>query len=413
MKRKLMLIAPHRPGRRGEETISVIVQMPLNLGYLIALTPDHWEIEVIDEMFEPALTEDESEIVFDGDYDLVGVTGYTYHANRAYRIAQACRKAGIKTVFGGIHASVMPEEAGEYFDSVVTGEAEQLWPVLLQDFEKGEMKPLYEGGNPDLSMLTNVIPDRDFLKNKYGYEFSSIITTRGCPYLCDFCSVPTFQGKFRQRTYMDVIKEMQATDYKGLMLAEDNFFGHGPASNERAKNLFKTMTEMGIWKDWFGFSALNTTQDDDMLKYMASSGSFGMLIGIESNNPEVLKKMNKFINLDHVGVDNYKDAIRKMHDHGLVLWGSVIFGADGETPDTFKAMADFVWDTSMDILTFGISTPLPKTPLFWRICQEGRIFRSDFPWDWQYYDTSNLCYRLDSMTLDQFIDGMHHVYEAI
>lgn len=412
--KKMMLINPHPPGRHGEESITVIVQMPLNLAYLAALTPGNWEFDVIDENKELALDEKEENIIFkDRKIDLVAITAVTYQVARAYKIAAACRKAGIPVVMGGIHASVMTDEAVQYADAVVVGEAEVIWPQLIKDFEEGKLKKIYNGGLPPLSELKNVYPDRELMRKKYGYQFSSIITTKGCPNTCDFCSVPTFQGrKFRERPYEDVLDEMEATTYKGLMFAEDNFYGHSVRSNERARNLFKGMVERGIQKDWLGFTALNISQDPVALDYMAKSGNFGMLMGIESTNEEVLKKMNKKTNL-RLGTNQYHEAIQKIHDHGLATWGSVVFGADGDDKDSFKRMTDFILSNNIDILTFGIDCPFPNTPLFHRLNGENRIFRNDFPSDWKYYDTAHVVHRFIDMTLEDFISGMQYVYDHV
>ncbi|MGR3311463.1 MAG: B12-binding domain-containing radical SAM protein [Candidatus Brocadiales bacterium] len=412
--KKMMLINPHPPGRHGEESITVIVQMPLNLAYLAALTPGNWEFSVIDENLEFALDEKEENITFkDRKIDMVAMTAVSYQAARAYKIAAACKKVGIPVVMGGIHASVMPDEVTQYVDTIVVGEAEVVWPQLIKDFEEGKLKKTYNGGLPPLSELKNVYPDRELLRKKYDYKFSSIITTKGCPNTCDFCSVPTFQGqKFRERPYEDVLAEMEATTYKGLMLAEDNFYGHSVRSNERAKNLFKGMVERGIKKDWLGFTALNISQDSETLDYMAKSGNFGMLIGIESTNEEVLRKMNKKTNL-RLGIHQYHGAIQKIHDHGLVVWGSVVFGADGDNKDSFKRMTDFILSNNIDILTFGIDCPFPNTPLFHRLSAEGRIFRKNFPADWRYYDTAHVVHRFVDMELEDFIKGMQYVYDHL
>ncbi len=412
--KKMMLINPHPPGRHGEESITVIVQMPLNLAYIAALTPGNWEFDVIDENKELALDEKEENITFkDRKIDLVAITAVTYQVARAYKIAAACRKAGIPAVIGGIHASVMTDEVAQYADTVVVGEAEEVWPQLIKDFEEGKLKKIYNGGLPPLSKLKNVYPDRELMRKKYGYQFSSIITTKGCPNACDFCSVPTFQGrKFRERPYEDVLDEMEATTYKGLMLAEDNFYGHSVKSNERARNLFKGMVERGIKKDWLGFTALNISNDPVVLDYMAKSGNFGMLMGIESTNEKVLEKMNKKTNL-RLGVHQYHDAIQRIHDHGLVTWGSVVFGADGDDKDSFKKMTDFILNNNIDILTFGIDCPFPSTPLFHRLSAEGRIFRKNFPTDWKYYDTAHVVHRFVDMTLEDFINGMQYVYDHL
>ena len=406
--KKLMLINPHEPGRFGEESISVIVQMPLNLAYLAALTPPHWEVDIVDENVDLAVDPRTGLPTF-GDADLVAVTGVTYHASRAYEIATACRKAGIPAVMGGIHATTMSDEAGKYFDSVVKFDAENVWTQVLQDAEQGTLKPLYDGGAPDLGILKNIWPNRELMRKKYSYEFSSIVTTKGCPLRCEFCSVPTFQPDFRQRPYEDVLDEMEATTYKGLMFAEDNFYGHSKRSNERARSLFQGMVDRKVKKDWFGFTALNISEDPVALAAMAESGCFGMLLGIESTNPEVLKQMNKKVNL-HL---EYKTALDRIHSHGLIVWGSIIFGADGDDKDCFKRMVDFIMDKGIDALTFGIECALPRTPLHRRLEAEGRIFRTNFPTDWKYYDTANLNHRVKGMTLTEFIEGMEYVYKSV
>ncbi len=411
--KKLVLINPHPQDHLGEENISVLVQMPLNLGYIAALTPKDWEVDIIDECIETALDEN-GNLRFDTtDVKLVGITAVSYQAPRAYVIARACKKHNIPAVIGGPHSSTLPDEVAGQADAAIVGEAEGVWADVIRDVERGQLKNQYLGGLTPLNKLKNVHPDRELLKKKYGYRYSSIITTRGCPNLCDFCAVPVFQGrKYRERPVEDVLAEMAATDYKGLMFAEDNFYGHSKVSNERARALFKGMTERNITKDWFGFTALNTTSDEECLKYMASSGCLGVLIGIESLDEEVLKNMNKRVNI-RMGVDSYRKGIENLHRHGIICWGSVIFGADGDKKDNFKRMTDFALETGMDILTFGLYTPMPMTASFHRMTNEGRIFRNNFPEDWYYYNSNHLVFTLKDMPLEDFIEGMEYVYENL
>ena len=162
--RKMMLINPHPPGRHGEESISVIGQMPLNLAYIAALTPGDWEFDVIDENIELAL-DDNGDITFE-PVDMVCITSVTYQVSRAYKIAEVCRKKGMTVIMGGIHASVVPEEASKYVDAIFIGEAETLWPQVIKDFENGELKKKYEGGLPGLSEMKHVFPNRELLKKK-------------------------------------------------------------------------------------------------------------------------------------------------------------------------------------------------------------------------------------------------------
>lgn len=409
--RRVVFINPHPPNRRGEESISTIVQMPLNLAYLAALTPVSWERELIDETVESALDE-RGEVAF-GGADLVAITSLTYQTPRSYEIARACRRRGIKVVMGGMHASAVPAEAAAFADAVCVGDGELVWPQMLADFERGSLRPFYQGGHPPLSLLDRVHPDREWCRRRYGYRFSSIVTTKGCPFRCEFCSVPVFQGrKFRERPVEHVIREMEATSYRGLMFAEDNFYGYGRRSHERARRLFRTMVERGIWKDWFGFSTLATAEDSQLLEDMRQSGCFGMLVGLESTGEEALRLMVKDVNL-RLGPARIAANVRRMHDAGLIVWGSVIFGADGDGADSFRRVADYVLEHSIDVLTFGISTPLPGTALHKRLLASGRIFRTRYPEDWRYYGTDSLTFKLRDMTLDQFVDGMHYLYRQL
>ncbi len=417
--KRMVLIHPYPAKHFGEENISVIVQMPLNLGYVAAMTPrDEWEIELVDETRERAL-DDKGNLTF-GHADLVGLTGLTYQAPRAYEIARACRVAGIPTVAGGCHATIAPDEVGQHVDSVLVGESELIYPQVLEDFRQGQLKPRYDGGPTPLHQLKGLFPDREWLREKYDYRYSSIVTTRGCPFKCDFCSVPTIQGrKYRERPPEDVWDELAATDYRGLMLAEDNFYGYTPSAQERCHRLFSGWAERGLKKDWFGFTSLNVTQDPIVLDYMAKSGCIGFLMGIESLDFDTLKQMHKSVNIGIAKKNNlsikdaYRMSFQNVHDKGMIVWGSVIFGSDFDKPDTFKEIADAVWETGMDVCTFGIYTPMPDTELFHRLSKQNRIFRTDFPREWYFYNSGHLVFQLKTLSLDQFIDGLTHVYQSI
>ena len=410
MKKKLVLVNPHPKGRFGEEDIRVIVQMPLNLAYLAAHTNrDEWELDLIDETSEPAVDEN-GNLTFDAD--LVGITALTYQAPRAYEVAAAARKAGAKVVMGGTHAITTTEEAQQHADTVVVGEAEMVWKQVLKDFNNGGMQPLYDGGFPELDYM-RVYPDREFCREKYDYKYSSIVTTKGCPWRCEFCSVPMAQGQaYRERDIDDVMAEMEATPFRGLMFAEDNFYGYKPDSNERARQLFRGMVDRGIRKDWFGFTQFSTGMDKEALRDMSDSGCLGFLIGVESTDEQVLRKMRKGSNLK-TGVANYSTAIENIHEAGMIVWASVIWGADFQTKDCFKQMTDFLLDNAVDVLTFGVHCPFPKTALFKRMTKENRMLRTDFPNDWDYYDTAHLTHTLSHMSLDDFIEGMEYVYNHL
>lgn len=412
--KRLVLINPHPIGNVGEENVSVLNQMPVNLGYLKVLTPKHWQVDIIDETQELAIDENTGDIKF-GGADLVGITSVSYQAHRAYQIATACRKRGIPVIMGGIHATSYPEEAAKYVDCVVTREAVTTWEKIIGDFEKGCLQKRYDGVLTPMELYQGLRPDRKYLKDKYKYRYSGIITTAGCPFSCEFCSVPQFQGrKYRERPIEDVLDEFESIkgQYRGLILTDENFYGHSKKSNERVRDLFKGMVERGIYQNWFGFTSLNIYQDDETLEYMRKSGCVGMLIGIESINEEALKTMNKNVNL-RISIENYFEAIANIRKHGLAVWGTMVFGNDADTPETFKQVADFVLDSQVDIMTCGILCPFINTPLYHRLNGEARLFRTNFPEDWKYYTSHHLTYVLKNMSLQELIDGFQYLYDRI
>jgi len=411
--KKLVLINPHPIGNVGEENVSVLNQMPVNLGYLKILTPKHWQVDIIDETQEPAIN-DAGDITF-GGADLVGITSVSYQADRAYQIATACKKRGISVIMGGIHATSHPEEAAKYVDCVVIREAVTLWENIITDFDKGCLQKRYDGGLTPMEIYHGLRSDRAFLKDKYKYRYSGIITTAGCPFSCEFCSVPQFQGKkYRERPIEDVLDELESIkgQYRGLILTDENFYGHSKKSNERVRDLFKGMVERGIYQNWFGFTSLNIYKDDETLDYMVKSGCVGVLIGIESINEEALKTMNKNVNL-RISIEKYFGAIENIRKHGLAVWGTMVFGNDADTPETFKQVADFVLDSHVDIMTCGILCPFINTPLYMRLKGDGRLFRTNFPEDWKYYTSHHLTYILKNMSLQELIDGFQYLFDKI
>ncbi len=411
--KKIVFINPHPKGNVGEENVSVLNQMPVNLGYLAAMTPPGWKFDIIDETQEDAV-DDNGNITF-GKADLVGITAVTYQAARAYKIALACRKVGISTVMGGSHATMAPEEAQHYVDAVVVKEGISVWQELLRDFEKGDLKRRYDGGLAPLESFNEIVPDRAFLKYKYKYRYSGIITTAGCPYACDFCAVPLIQGRrYRERPAGDVINEMRSIKgvYRGLVLTDENFYGHSEASHQRARDLFSGMVDEGIYQNWFGFTSLNIFQDDVVLESMVESGCCGVLIGIESIDEAALSTMNKKVNLN-ITIDKYRQAIEAIRKHGIAFWGTMVFGNDFDTVESFDRVADFVLDSKIDVMTCGILTPFFQTPLFNRLKSEGRIFRNNYPKDWLYYTSHHLTYHLKGMSLEELIEGFETLYSRL
>lgn len=415
MKKKLVLISPYPPGNVGEENVSVLSQMPVCLGYLKALTPEKdWEVDIIDETLESALNPQETDLAFEGA-DLVGITAMSHQARRAYQLAELCRKRKIPTVMGGVHASAYPEEPAGFVDAVCVREGFSIWPRVIQDFERGNLQEFYDGGLNDLAMLSEITPDRDFLQQKYGYRYTSAIATSGCPYTCEFCFVPLFQGrKYRERPVQDVIRELEGFQgkYRGMIWSDENFYGHSKLSHQRCLDLYRSMAERNIHQNWFGFTSIHISEDPEVLHWMAQSGCVGMLIGLESVEPETLKLINKRFNMRPSG-DGYRQAIDNIHKHGLAVWATLIFATDNDTPETFERAADFVLENEIDIMTCGLETPAPGTSYYKRLQAEERLFRNNFPVDWQFTNAHHLMHLMKKLTLTELIEGLEYLYERL
>jgi len=369
---KLLLINPHSPYNKDALFDTSTISPPLGLGIIAGLTPKDWDIEILDENFE--------EFKFK-EANLVGITTLTSAANRAYEISEIYRKKGIKTILGGIHVSMRPEEAKKYADAIVTGEAEGIWGKVLNDFQENNLQKEYKG---ELLSLENAVwPRRDLFHP--GYEYSNIQTTRGCPMNCDFCSVHTFNGnKYRQRPVEDVLDELETIEGEHLFFVDDNIIGYNKASAERAIKLFKGMIDRGIKKDWYCQASLNVSENDDVLKYAAESGCKMILIGIESEKIEQLQEANKIMNIK-IGIDHYEEIFKKIHSHGISVLGALIFGLDTDSVDDIKNRADYAIKSGIDAMQATILTPLPGTRLFKRLEKENRLLFTNFPEDWKHY----------------------------
>jgi radical SAM superfamily enzyme YgiQ (UPF0313 family) len=399
-KKKLLLINPLHPYKRDALFDTSTISPPLGLGIIAGLTPDDWEIEIHDENFE----------VFQYKAaDFVGITALTSAAYRAYEIAALYRERGIKTVLGGIHVSMRPEEALKYADSIVVGEAEGVWAQVLADFEKNDLKRQYHG---DLLSLENApIPRRDLFHP--GYSYANIQTTRGCPMNCDFCSVHTFNGNhYRQRPVEDVLDELESIKADHLFFVDDNLIGYSKSSAQRAVSLFKGMIERGIKMDWYCQASLNIADNEEVLKYAAASGCKMILIGIESEKVEQLKETNKKMNLK-IGVDHYEEAFAKIHAHGIGVLGALVFGLDSDTPEDLINRANYAINSGIDAMQATIITPLPGTRLFDRLDKENRLLFTSFPEDWKHYHFLEVIHKPKLMSPDELMDTMHVCWEKM
>ncbi len=396
--KKLILISP-----LAEKSLlggDFYFRMPyLGLLKVAALTPPEWEVSILDEKVE--------NIDFDQHVDLVGITAMTPAANRAYEIADAFREHGVKVVMGGMHISKLPDEALKHCDTVVIGEAEELWGTLLEDFKNGELKNLYrhENGYPSLDNLP--IINWDLYKDKRYLPVHSIETTRGCPHNCEFCSVTnSFGGKFRNRPVDEVEREIQGlkpfdgkfTLKNFVFFADDNII----SSRRHAKKLLSRIIPYNL--KWVGQASVNIAKDDEVLDLCRRSGCLGILIGFESLSSDSLSHMGKQFNKP----EDYIDVINKLHDYGIGINGSFVLGFDHDDEGIFDRTLEFVIKAKLDVCYFSILTPYPGTRLYAKMLEEGRIIDHD----WSNYNTNNVVYKPKLMKPETLINGFHDVLKG-
>ena len=405
---RLLLVNPSNPLvsilRVGENRWNRYrVWKPLSLVVIAGLTPPEWEITIIDENLGVP------------DYaalprpDVVGITAFTSQANRAYEVAAIFRSAGVPVVMGGIHASMCLEEVSERVDCVVTGEAESVWPKLLDDVRHDRLQRLYEGGFAEMESVP--LPRNDLLTGDYA--FGAVQTTRGCPLNCNFCSVSAFNGtRYRQRPVPDVIRELRAIPEKRVLVVDDNLIGTRRSDIARAKELFRAMIAADLGKEWICQATINIADDEELLKLAADAGCRGVFIGFESPSREGLAELGKKFNL-HRGRSS-RSSVRSIQRHGIVVAGSFIIGLDTDEPGIGKSIARTASQYGVDHLNVLFLTPLPGTRLWDKMQAEDRIALGAFPEDWQYYTLTFPVSRYKQLSLhdvmEEMIDCSRHFY---
>lgn len=373
--KKLLLINP-RTSVSGAYYYRMVKIPPLGLAYIAAVTHRNWDVELIDE--------DVENFVF-RKADLVGISTLTINVNRAYELAKMYRKRNIPVVLGGVHASLLPEEALKFCNSVVVGEGESIWPKVIRDFENNRLEKIYQGEFRSLENLP--LPDRSIFEGK-SYNIGVIQTSRGCPMNCNFCSVSVFNGKtYRMRPVQSVLDELELIKHKRVFIVDDNLIGYGEVAKRRVLELCKGMVNRKLNKIWGTQVSINFADDEDVLFYASKSGCKGVLVGFESMSEDSLKGIGKKENLKY-STGYYVDMVKKLHEFRINVVGSIVIGNDGDRCDIFDKTIDFFNLSMIDVPTMQLITPLPGTRLFEKLKREKRLLYTNFPEDWQYYTTN-------------------------
>jgi radical SAM superfamily enzyme YgiQ (UPF0313 family) len=358
-------------------------QLPsLSLQQVAAVTPPNWEVTLVDESQDP--------IPNGGDYDLVGITAMTHQATRAYEIADQFRLAGVPVIMGGMHPTVMPEEALGHADAVVIGEAEPVMARLLDDFLAGRLEKEYRPAIAQDDRLAVPWPARRILDGKRYLTTQTVQASRGCPYDCDFCTVTQYFGnRFRYRDSADILAEIRSFPKKLVIFLDDNLLGD-PA---KARPILEGMMEMGI--RWGSQTSLRFAEDRELLKLVARSGCIGLFVGIESiTGPFSLLAKSS-------GKSTQAELMKRVRDAGIILETSLIFGFDDHDQSIFEKTLRFVEECSPSVPTFNLLTPYPGTKLFQQFEQQGRLLHRD----WSRYNHSEVVFRPKQMTPEQLYRG--------
>ena len=398
MKRILLINPAYKESLHSN--IKVLAIPPLNLAMIARYTPEHYDVRIVDEAVE--------DLDYDTPADLVGITCMTPLAPRAYEIATKFRERGVPVVMGGIHVSYMPDEALRYADAVVTGEGENIWPQVLEDFERGSLQKCYGScGLPEIDNLP--APRRDLLRGNYFVE--TVQTGRGCPINCNFCSVTAFNGpKYRLRNLDNVVDEINAIKSKRIFIVDDNIVGAGRKYIRRAKELFDRLHGSG--KEWGAQTCLNIVEHDDLMASARKGGCRALLIGFESIDAVALNEMHKPVNL-RPSTRNFRDAIKKIHDHGIAIVGCFIFGTDTQDRDVFRRTVDFALECEIDAIQMTLETPLPGTAFYRQMVAEDRLLLTNYPNDWKHYNIVEPVFRMKNFTPVEAYEGLRDAYAEV
>jgi radical SAM superfamily enzyme YgiQ (UPF0313 family) len=392
--RRLLLVNPVSSRRRGLAANPAAVVPPLGLGIVATLSGSDWQVQLADENFgacefPPA--------------DLVGLTALTPGAPRAYQIAEVYRRRGVPTVMGGIHASMLPEEALRHVDVVAVGEAESTWPQILRDLARGALQPIYR---EDPERRTPMSGARHDLFHP-AYVLDAVQTARGCPMDCSFCSVTAFNGhRYRQRPLEDVLEELARVRRSRLYLVDDNLYGYGAQARPRALALFEEMARRGLRKEWLTQVSINFADHDDVLAAAARAGCRMVFLGLEASEGELLARADKRLNLRYL--DRYEEVFSRIHAHGIAVLGGFIYGLEGDTAEALDRRTRFILHSGVDAAQLSVLTPMPGTRLFRQLQEQGRLVYTSFPDDWARYDMSEVVFRPERISAEE----LYRQYEA-
>jgi radical SAM superfamily enzyme YgiQ (UPF0313 family) len=346
--------------------------------------------------------DDKVEVIPELDYpDLVAITVETFTAHRAYTLARRYREKGIPVVMGGYHPTLCPDEALKYSTAIAIGDAETIWPTILEDWQKGKLQKIYKSEDCSTHLQTEF--DRSIFAGKKYAPINLTQWGRGCPNNCDFCSINAFYGNRQSLRPIDAVMSDVAGFGKGtVFFVDDNIF-----HDKQQLTLFlNELTPLKV--KWVCQISIDAARDKGLMKLLEKSGCIAAIIGFESLNEKNLRQMKKQWNM---AGNDYATAVEVFRDHGIMIYGTFVFGYDHDTPDAFDVCLDFALKSRFLLANFNPLTPTPGTALYNRLLKEDRLIYPQW-WNDPDYRYGEAIFRPKMMTADQLTDGCFRVRAA-
>lgn len=356
------------------ERSKVIASLPsLGLLTLAGMTPDDFEIEYVELPDPESLGE-----TLPGEFDVVAISSFSAMIKDAYALADRYRRVGTLVILGGLHVTLMPDEAAQQADVILIGEAEPIWGEILEDIRKGRPRPRYDARAKTFDFAHSPMPRFDLLDIPR-YNRLTVQTQRGCPFDCEFCGAsirlnPKFRTKPVERVMAEIhaIKEIWAHPF--IEFADDNTF----ADKRHGRALAEALEGEGV--RWFTETDISVANDPALLKALARSGCAQILIGLESPQGALLGGVEQKSNWKQRQVERYRESIRRIQDAGITVNGCFVLGLDGSDAGSFDAVYEFVEETGLYEVQVTLMTAFPGTPLYHRLLREGRLLE-DGAWE--------------------------------
>jgi radical SAM superfamily enzyme YgiQ (UPF0313 family) len=387
------------------ERSRVIASLPsLGLLTLAGLTPSHVDVEYVEVPDLDALDG------LPGEFDAVAISSFTAKIADAYRLAERYRRVGTKVVLGGLHVTLVPEEAARHADAIVVGEAEAVWRRVVHDLQTGGLRPRYQAPPGAFDLAEAPMPRFDLL-DPSRYNRITVQTQRGCPFHCEFCAAsirlrPGYRTKPIEKVLAEIEEIRRIWDEPFIELADDNTF----ASKRHGRALVRGLRDLGL--KWFTESDISIGSDPDLLREMKESGCAQILVGLESPRAEGLDGVETRSNWKRKRLDDYRHWIDNIQSSGITLNGCFVLGLDGTDESSFDAVHDFVRETGLYEVQITVMTPFPGTPLYDRLLAAGRILE---PGAWEkctLFDVNFVPERMSVESLEKgFRDLMRRIYE--